>query len=369
VYLICYSLLYPAVALLLALVLLNAAAQRWAPRRALSRSEILTIYIMVTCSLPLAGFGMVRFLMPSLAYPRYLALTQGGFWTRWQDYLPRWMTPRDPAAIIGFFQGGSGVPWGAWAVPLLVWSLFFLGLVATELALVILLRRQWIASERLTFPIVYVPLQITAEGAGFLRNWLLWIGFAIPFVMESLLALNYLFPAVPAVQLRASYPQYFTTRPWVGLGGLPIGYYPIAVGLAYFIPTDVSFSCWFFFLATKFLSVGAMALGLDQSGSISQSKMPFYQEQAAGAWIALGLMVLWVGRKGLARAFRPAEGDEGRLLRWARWGLIFGVVVTVGFVIAAGLAWWMARAMASFPVPFSPRMKMLRLLAASFSAW
>jgi len=345
VYLICYSLLYPAVTLLVALVVANAAAARWAPRQVLSRGEVLTIYIMVTCSLPLAGFGMVRFLMPSLAYPRYLAQTQGGLWTRWQDFLPGWMVPHDPQAITGFFQGGGGVPWGAWAVPILVWSLFFLGLVAVELALVIMLRRQWIVSERLTFPIVYLPLQMTATGAGFLRNGLMWAGFAIPFVLESLLAINYLYPAVPAMQLRAKYPQVFTTRPWSGIGGLPVGYYPIAVGLAYFIPTDVSFSCWFFFLATKLLNVGAMALGLDQAGALGRSRIPFNQEQAAGAWIALGLIVLWTGRRHLARAFGRAGGEDAGMLRWARWGLIGGLVVAVGFVMAAGLAWWMALGM------------------------
>ena len=342
VYLICYSLLYPAVALLVLLVVANAAAQRWAPRAALSRGEILTIYIMVTCSLPLAGFGMVRFLMPSLAYPRYLALTQGGFWSRWQDCLPSWMTPRDPAAIIAFFQGGSRVPWGAWAGPILAWSLFFLALVAIELALVIMLRRQWIASERLTFPIVYLPLQMTAEGAGFLRNPVMWAGFAIPFVLESLLAINYLFPAVPAVELRGKFFLVSPPRPWNGMGGLVIGYYPIAVGLAYFIPTDVSFSCWFFLLASKLLNVAATALGLDQAGALGQSRLPFKEEQAAGAWIALGIMVLWMGRRSLARAFR---GGEGRLLGWARWLLIGGLAVALGFVIAAGLAWWMALGM------------------------
>jgi hypothetical protein len=345
VYLICYTLLYPAVALLVFLVIANAAAQRWAPRRALSRGEILTIYIMVTCSLPLAGFGLVRFLMPSLAYPRYLAITQDGFWTRWQDFLPRWMTPQDPAAIIGFFQGAPSVPWGAWAAPIAIWSLFFLGLVAAELGLVILLRRQWIVSERLTFPIVYLPLQMTAEGARFLRNRLMWAGFAIPFALESLLAISNLVPTIPALELRGKFFFSSVDRPWSGLGGLVIGYYPIAIGLAYFIPTDVSFSCWFFLLALKFLNVGATALGLDQTGALGRSRLPFKEEQAAGAWIALGLMVLWVGRHHLARAFRLRASDDDRLSRWARWGLIGGLVVTLGFAMAAGLAWWMALGM------------------------
>jgi len=348
VYLICYSLLMPAVALLTAVVACNAVVERWLPRAALRRSEVLTVYVMLTCALPVAGFGMVRFLIPSLVYPQYMEQQEHGRWAGIAANLPAWLAPKAPAVASAFYQGQSSVPWSAWALPLAAWSALFLALIAAQLSLTVLLRKQWIESERLTFPIVYLPLRMTQQGSRFFADRLMWLGFAGPFIMQSLSAINYLYPWVPAIQLKATFISLFISRPWSAFGGLPIGYYPIAIGLAYFIPTDVSFSCWFFYFLMRALSIGAAALGLDTMRAVTVSSFPYREEQAAGAWMAFAALTLWLGRRQLAEAYRAAIGmagaasRDGAMYRAAGVALIvsLGVIFILG--AAMGLPAWLA---------------------------
>jgi hypothetical protein len=348
VYLICYSLLMPAVALLTAVVAANAALERWMPRLAFRRGEVLTVYVMLTCSLPVAGFGMMRFLVPSLVYPRYMQHETGGRWGNIAAQLPSWLAPKSTNAATGFFLGQPSVPWHAWTVPLLSWGALFLALIAAQLAITVLVRKQWIESERLTFPIVYLPLRMTQQGTRFFKDYLMWLGFAGPFVLQSLSALSYLYPWVPSFQLKANFYTFFASRPWSAFGGVPIGFYPIAIGLAYFIPTDVNFSCWFFYFLMRFLLVGAAALGLDTNQPITVSSFPFREEQAAGAWIAYAAVALWLGRRQLAQAYRIAAGRdrddaaEGSMFRGAGATLILSLALIFGFGALAGLPLWLS---------------------------
>jgi hypothetical protein len=290
---------------------------------------------MLTCALPLSGFGMVRFLVPSLVYPQYMEQQEHGRWAGVVANLPAWLAPKAPAVARAFYEGQSPVPWAAWALPLAAWSALFLALIAAQLSLTVLLRKQWIESERLTFPIVYLPLRMTQQGSRFFADRLMWLGFAGPFIMQRLSAINYLYPWVPAVQLKATFITLFISRPWSAFGGLPIGYYPIAIGLAYFILADVSFSCWFFYFLMRFLSIGAAALGLDTMRAVTVSSFPYREEQAARAWMALATVTLWLGRRQLAEAYRAAIGAAGAAARdgaMYRWAAV-GLVVSLGILI------------------------------------
>ena len=85
--------------------------------------------------------------------------------------------------------------------------------------------------------------------------------------------------------------------------------YPFAIGLAYFIPMDLSFSCWFFFVARKAFQIIGAVMGWDAPGNAG---FPFFNEQASGAWIALGLLTIWGSRRYLAEVWRNALNPEYR---------------------------------------------------------
>src|SRR4051812_20693553 len=61
VYLICYSLMMPTVLYLL----LGRVLQRWL---SLDRQELLLGYIVLTATIPIVGFGGLRFLAPGMGY-------------------------------------------------------------------------------------------------------------------------------------------------------------------------------------------------------------------------------------------------------------------------------------------------------------
>ena len=83
------------------------------------------------------------------------------------------------------------------------------------------------------------------------------------------------------------------------MGTFPTSFYPFVIGMGFFIPLDLSFSCWFFFLFWKMLMVVNSALGAD-----GLSRFPFIKEQASGGYLALCLIAVWLSRKHLGRVWR-----------------------------------------------------------------
>ncbi len=315
VYLICYSLMMPTVLYLLLARLL----QRWL---ALRRQELLLGYVVLTATLPVVGFGGLRFLAPGLGFLTYFGERQPQ-WSRYLPQLPHLTVLHDAGAARGLFQGASGVPLAAWVGPILFWSFYLLLLAGLWIGLAAALHRIWIDQERLTFPITVLPLQLTDERDDLFRRPLFWLGFALPAVLQSLLAVHDWAPAVPAFQLKAYdvKPLWFTTPPWDALPDLQIGFYPMAIGTAYFVPSSISFSCWFFWLVTKFAPVPGAMLGWGTGGPAA-ARFPYREEQAAGAWIMYAAMTLWSARRHWAGALRIAAKEERRALR--------GMVLLVG---------------------------------------
>src|SRR5262249_46933910 len=154
-----------------------------------------------------------------------------------------------------FFKGSSSLYQyeilRAWAAPALFWCGFLILLAWTMLCINALLRRQWIDGERLTFPLVQLPLEMVREGGGsaFWKDRRMWAGFLLAGVLESMDSLTFLNPQSPYVQIKPIHIEpYLTSAPWSGIGTLTAAFYPFMIGIAYLLTLDVSFSCWFFYL-------------------------------------------------------------------------------------------------------------------------
>lgn len=324
IYLICYSLMMPTALYLLFARLLR----RWLP---FDRRELLMGYIVLTCTIPIIGFGGLRFILPGMGFFPYFSQTQPQ-WDRYLPYLANLPILHDSEAIQSLYRGQSGVPWQAWVVPILFWSLYLLLLTGVWIGLAGLLHRIWNRQERLTFPITVLPLQLTDLQDDLLHRPLFWLGFAIPAVLQSLLALHDWYPATPALQLKATYMKIplFQSPPWNAFPDFPLGIYPMAVGLAYFVPSSISFSCWSFWLVTRLLYVVGSAFGLEV-GDTAAARFPYKEEQAAGAWIAFALMVGWGARWHWQSLKRHLTPDESRTVRW------LGLLALGCFLLCAGM--------------------------------
>jgi uncharacterized protein DUF6785/uncharacterized protein DUF6784 len=382
--LVAMSLIISVVILLFFLVLINLALRKWVPRIAFSQAELMYIYIMMTVSVGISGIGMTQFLVPQLGNLYHFANATN----KWEDfwpYVPRWFVPRR-SVLPDFYAGQSTfytwAHFSGWLVPILVWSGFIIVLLFCMLCMNVIIRRQWMDRERLTFPIVYVPLELTKGGGAvdLFHNRSMWIGFTIPCVLETLASLNYLFPAVPSIPLKPNNDlnvgQYLTDSPWNAVGYLTLAFYPLVIGIAYFLSLEVSFSCWFFYLFTKFENVITTALGFrDAQASAASKRMPYLPEQGAGAFIGMTLFAAFAARRYLGEIFRKAfsgasevhDDNEPMPYRLAVLGLLAGVAALCGFMVAAGLAWYLV--LIFFALYFIIVLTFTRIRAEAGVAW
>lgn len=341
------SLMMPPIILLMVLLCWNATGGRLWQRGRLDYGELLAIYIMMTVGVVITGMGWTQFLFTTIgAAPHYA--TPENRWDRFVTVTPAWLLPDNPEKhLVGFYEGMHAVPWSAWIKPLCVWGAFIMTLLFAMMCMNVIVRRQWVEREKLSFPVTYLPTEMTAHAGTFWSNRLMWIGFMVPVVVESMNSFNFLFPSVPYVQIRANdLGPYFVEKPWNAIGYFPTTFYPLAIGLGFLLATDVSFSCWFFYLGTKFQNILASALGFKDAGvSGSISNIPYFGHQGAGAWVALAAMTFWMGRRHFSDVFRKAfkgdpEVDDSREFmsyRTAVFGFIFSVAAILGFWVYLGM--------------------------------
>ena len=334
------------------LLLANLGIRRLRPGWALSRQEILVIYIMLVISETIAGHDMLQNMFGAITSPFFYADAGNRWESLFFRYLPRWLFIADEESLNGFYCGGESMyQWGLlapWAVPLAIWSVFTLTLVGMMVCLNVLIRQQWTETEKLTYPIVQLPLRLT-EGDGdneTLRSRLLWIGFAVAFLVEVINGLNFLYPGsvpmIPGVKLYRL-DAYVPVWAWAAMGNFTISMYPFMIGIAFFLPNDLAFSCWFFFLFSKLEQTGGALTGWrDVPG------FPFFKEQASGAWLGLAVMALWVTRRHLVEVFKRAFGrgdlrakeDQAISYRWAVVGLLGGMGILTAISLLAGMTLW-----------------------------
>jgi hypothetical protein len=303
--------LFPnAVFALLLLIAANALLRRWKPRLAFHQAELMTIYLMVAVSTGLAGVDGVPILNQMIPHGAWYG-TNGGKWSEFLDAFPAWMVIKDPEAIRGHYIGNSTfytlAHLRAWTVPILVWTAFITLLLWTAMCLNVLVRRQWQDRERLSFPIVWLPMEMTEPGGTLFRNRLMWAGFAIAVLVGLYNGIAYLYPSFPSLPIRSQdLKPYFTSKPWNAIDWFPITLYPFVIGLGYLLPKDLLFSCWFFFLCWKGQLVLANVYAYDTTPGF-----PYIREQGFGALMGLAVFYLWTGRRSLAEAWRIAFG-KGR---------------------------------------------------------
>jgi hypothetical protein len=329
---------------LFALSALNMALRRRWPRWVLSPGEMVTIYAVLVISCTVATHDFLINLMSTMGWPRWFATPTNNWESTIFQHLPKWMFVWDRDLIAGAFKGNADLYRTdvliMWARPLALWTVFILAIGWSMLCMNVILRRAWVDQTRLSFPIVRLPLVLTGEpNQGItLASRALWIGFALAAGLDVLNGLQEWFPSLPHLQTRR-FPLTFPGPPWDRTAPLFLTSYPFAIGLAFLVPLDVSFSCWFFYLFMKLQAVAGYTMGY---GDVPD--FPYVSEQGIGAWYAFGLALLYGLRRhlaGVARAaFRkpdPSEAGEPMSYRAAVWGLLVGCVVFVVFWYAAGM--------------------------------
>jgi hypothetical protein len=340
-------------------------------RRALSAfspTEFAVVFAMVTVAASIGAQDEVQYLIPMLLYPFRESVERDTRLLR--PHIPDWYVPKDPAVVepyyIGHVNFWDPAIWTHWVVPVLVWTGWLIALGVTMWAWNVILRRRWVDQDRLTFPAVQLPIAMcrSAGFAGPLRGPIFLAGVAAAVLCESLTQLHQVLPIVPDVPtwFNASPALEGAQPPWNALAPMNITWAPFHIGVCYFIPLDILFSSWFFYLLRKLMEVVGYAFGWRELGWDARG-FPFTRALASGSWIVIFVLLVWAERKQLAHVLREGftwgrrgkhlrahadDTDEPGSYRWAARLLVLGLVALVGFSVYAGMSLWLTLAYYAF---------------------
>lgn len=329
-YTTCLSIFFNVVFITILLVAFSNIWKRLFSKTFLSRDEIITIYIMLSISTGVAGTDMIQVLIPILGHAFWFASPENEWESYFHPYLPDWLTVSQKNVLRGFYEGESSFYTAenikAWIVPLLSWSALLVVLLLIMFCTNIIIKKQWIEKERLSYPITQIPMAITnTEKTNLFRDRMFWIGFAISGGIDVYNGIAYLLSTFPLFLIKYQLGALFTTKPWNAIGWMVVAIFPFAVGLGYLIPVDLAFSCWFFFFFSKFQRMLTSILGLQGFAGF-----PFIREQSFGAYMGICFFAIVVGRKHFANVLRiifkgkSDDPSEIGIYRLALSGIILG---------------------------------------------
>lgn len=277
----------------------------------LTSRELLIIYAMMTIA---CGFGpgCVEYLIPSITAPFYYAAPENNYGILHQ-LIPDWMVPKSSNTIKYLYEGLSGgtISWKEWIGPVFWWTLLILAVTGVDFSLAIIVRKQWIENERLIFPLVSIPIEMAESEKGkrsfipsFFKNGLMWLGFLIPVVIYTFKGLHFYFPVVPDTGKMLMIWFNFTEKPWNRLTMIFMQTVFTTIGLTYFVPTNISFSVWFFFIVFQLQIIIGTILGFRMPLSSGEGfNRAFIDYQVIGGIIAFAILLFWASKNHLKDIF------------------------------------------------------------------
>lgn len=327
-------------------MLINAIAKYVGAKFGLSRSELITVYILTWVGSVFAGtgyFGIMFAMINSRVHLLFARPVKDPF--EWFGGVSHKLVPMDEVVIEDLAFGGVSVPWSAWFWPTVLWTLFALLVMGVSMCVASLFRRQWNEYEHLRFPLTIPVLAVIdsqeRDRGQLLRNSLFYVGLLYPVILIGSNIVRRYFPFFPAIPGEILLSDYFPDEPWRTVvnyaPGLRISHSPLFIGIAYFIPLNIVFSLVFFFFADVALRLFWKVAGvLDKAGPV----FPFFPR--VGSWPAgtfmYGLIILYLNRQYVRDVIASAinkkhedDGDEAMSYRGALVGLLLGFLALVVF--------------------------------------
>ena len=354
-----------AVALLLTMLAGNVAARalRWLKLRLLSGRELMFIFLllMVIGAIPNQEYGQHFYLnLIGIVYHATPPVSSPEVYLEELD--PMLLPATDPSApAIRWAQEGLPpgrvIPWRAWVVPLLCWTPFFLAVYWMVICFAAVLAHRWEAEEKLLYPLVQVPLEVSQsephQTSSVLRSPMTWIAFAIPVVQYAVQALHGYWPWIPYLELERPSKTVFTGA-WSAFNGMLYFFRFDMIGISYLLSAEVSFSLWFFYILRRIEQMIRIMVG------VNREHYQFFEMQCVGGYAALALALLWSARQHLLRAWRIALGmlrpapdaaDADEPYRVAVLGFLAALAIVIAWCVHFGLqVTWAVLQYALFPL-------------------
>lgn len=343
--------------MLLITLVLNPLLQRFAPRCTFDFRRLALIFGIVLVASVTPGQGGLRHIFYPIGATPFFANEDIPTAEAYQvlnppaALFPDRIAPDAPAPASEYFVDqlprGESVPWSKWRGPLLAWGAFFGPYWLMLIALSVIVFPYWREVERQPFPLLDVQTALIERDQGgilpdIFRNRLFWIGFAVVFGLHLLSGLHQYFPTrCPEISLKLDLTQAFADH--------PLRYLPhyikfnqvhfLFLGIAFFMPNRVGFSIWF-------LQIVYAVFIMTKSAYLPPYDGQMIVYQRTGAWIALPIGLLWLGRRHWAamirNLFHPARTDEQRRDKIALIALITGMLGVLAWLLWVRVPFWWA---------------------------
>ena len=319
---------------------------------ALNRSELIVVYIMLIIVASLATMGLCETILPAITGIFYYASPENKWAELLFPHLPMSILVDDGTGMQAFYEGFEAaeyqIPWGIWVRPMLVWGIFLLALYLTMVSLAVILRRQWMDRERLSYPLVQAAQAMIREEEGdslinpFFKSKVMWAGASLPILVGLFQGLNKYLGGWPTITTAWTFPLF---------GGQAINMtLSFAVlGFSYLIGPDIAMGIWGFALLSKVEKALFVMNGVTKQQEVwSVAVTELLNYQGLGALIVFVLLGLWVGREHLGQVGRKFVGldselsddDEIMSYRAAVLGCLGGTVVMVAWFAYLGVPLW-----------------------------
>lgn len=357
-----FSLMVPPVIMTLIVALANMAVRRIAPRYALTEGELIIFYGMHAVMGAICSEWMI-FINPYIHSYALYAAGDSRFNEHVNPFTHPWffVQPKDAAKFKDYTNGGFGFRYFVahlylWWPFIASWTALVTLVCLAMLCINSLMRDEWTNREKLAFPIIQLPMAIVQAGAGRSQVWkskLFFIPFLFMFAIDMVNGFHFIYPSVPLINVRflGDMQQWFPEPPWNAIGWTPIGIFPYMAVIGFFMPTDLLFSCIFFFFFRKAQQVFTYSLGYTESAGVFGGgglvpEPPYFSEQSWGAFLGLFVMAIWVARRYLKEVWRQIlrgspKGDRGVPHRVAFLCLLFSLAGIGGIGLIIGIPLWM----------------------------
>lgn len=337
--------LFPFMALAVGNIIVRHIGTHWA----LTRAEMRVVLAMGLVAIAVPYDGVTGHLLGVLGGVYYFASAENAWDFYLHDTIPTWLAPQNNnGEMIWFFEGtppGQFPAVEVWLVPLFWWTILLAAMAFAAFCLVVMLRKQWVDHERLTYPLVEVGqlLTETESGGQLLRVFkspLFWIAFGFVMFLKLWNIGSYFTPAFPPIPIEGG---QFRIAPDFPFLIRRISFY--AIGFGYFARLDVLFSVWFFVLLSGFEVFVFNKLGYTPGAADRQWQSQALAWQSGGALIFLALWSLWMARSHLRAVWQKARmpacdvDDSQELLsyRTAVFGFLISLFLIMAWLYKAGM--------------------------------
>lgn len=257
-------------------LIINWIVRRFAKKDLFKPYEMAAAYIIVMLGTWAAGTGYFQFLYTALVSSRVSAYgTSDLTILKYYSNISELVIPTAEHIISPMIMGMEQVPWNAWIMPIVLWTLFGTSVFLGMFFLASIVRKEWTEYEQLQYPLAKPIAQLCQnreDNDSILGSKVFWFGFAVSFLIVGSWTFSSYFPFIPHFPARLADLSGMVKGNTFLEGGFNLfpGYrievYPLVIGIMFFVPTSISLTAVLFYHLDLLVRCTSVAMGIMHGG-------------------------------------------------------------------------------------------------------